>query len=113
MDGAACFRDIGPEGLFPSGEAWKCGEQRGVNVDDAMRKLVEERRLDHAHVACEHNEVGLEAGEVRCECGFRLLSQLRLEGAFWDAVCGDVVLSCDLEDARVGVVGTNSNDGGG
>ncbi len=62
VDGAAGFRDAGGERLRPRLEAGEGGQERRVDVDDAAREGLEQRRLDHAHVAGEHDP--LDAGFV-------------------------------------------------
>src|SRR5262249_31505507 len=39
-------------------------EQRGMDVDDAVRKPIDELRRKDAHVACEHNELRAELADL-------------------------------------------------
>ena len=56
MHGAAGFRRARGERLFPRFEAGKGGQQGRVDIDDAARERLEQRRLDHPHAAGEHDE---------------------------------------------------------
>jgi hypothetical protein len=113
MDGASGFRNLRTERLFPRSETWEGWEQRGVNIDDALRKSVQQRRLDHAHVACEHDEIRFEVSEIGGKGGFGFWGEFGFEGAFWDGVSGDAMVSRDLEDAGLGIVRTDGYDGCG
>lgn len=113
MDGASGFRNLRTERLFPRSETWEGWEQRGVNIDDSLRKSVQQRRLDHAHVACEHDEIRFEVSEIGGEGGLGFWGEFGFEGAFWDGVSGDAMVSRDLEDAGLGIVRTDGYDGCG
>jgi len=65
VDGASGDFDSVIEGLPLGSEAGECGEQRGVNVDDAVGEGGDEAGREQAHVAGEADEVDI----VGAECG--------------------------------------------
>ena len=57
VDGHAGRLDAGGERVVDRVRAGEGGQQRGVDVDDAAREAVEERRRQQVHVAGEHDEL--------------------------------------------------------
>src|SRR6266511_157465 len=57
MHGHTCHRDSSREGILDRAGAGEVGEQRWMDIHDAVRKTVEERRGEQVHVSSEHDEV--------------------------------------------------------
>ena len=92
------------ERLSPAMDTGKRRQQRGMDVEDAVRKRGEQLRLDDTHEAREHDRVDAGVFKHLDAAVFRGTFQLGLPRRAVEILAGDVVLTRTIEDLRVGEV---------
>src|SRR6185437_3740351 len=107
MDGASGDLDAVEPGLLLSVEAGEGGQQRGMDVEDALRKGADEFRREQAHVSGENDEIDL----MLAQCGDHVSVML---GAFasvgLDNDGFESALACFLQAGGIGFVGDDDGD---
>ena len=109
VDGAAGDLDAVVEGLVLGVESGEGGQERGVDIDDAVGVGLDESGRDDAHVACEADEVDLVLVKAGDELGV-----LGVAGAAGggDAEGGEAQFAGGLEAFGVFAVGEDDGDFG-
>jgi len=112
VDGAASLGHASGEGLFPRAESLEGGQERGVNVDDAVGKSGEERFLDHAHITGEDDPFDGMVAEEFDERDFAFGTELGAEGRGRERGGGESERGGPGEDDRVGQIAGDEDDPG-
>lgn len=100
MDGAAGDFDAMGEGLFPRADAGERGEERGMDVDDALREGREHAVFDDAHEASENDIIGLCGAQGVYVGLFGWAFEFRFEVSGGDVGAGNAEGAGVVEDAR-------------
>ena len=98
--------------LRPAVEAGEGGEQRRVNVEDALREGVQEAGFDYAHVAREDDGVHAVFAQYADDLVLRLAFKLGLERGVVNPEAFEVVACGACKNACSGDVGDDDCDFG-